>query len=65
VRQDEGVSTAYTFDQANATALSKRATQYFEILGNRAIYHDAALPALDHGNGQDARSRYRLPVGAL
>src|SRR5271157_2163460 len=36
----EGVSMAYTFDQANATAPSKRDTQYFEMVGNRAIYHD-------------------------
>jgi arylsulfatase len=36
----EGVSMAYTFDKANATAPSKRTTQYFEMDGNRAIYHD-------------------------
>ncbi len=36
----EGVSMAYTFDKANANAPSKRETQYFEIAGNRAIYHD-------------------------
>ncbi len=36
----EGVSMAYTFDKANANAPSKRDTQYFEIGGNRAIYHD-------------------------
>src|SRR5450631_254291 len=36
----EGVSMAYTFDQANANAPSKRDTQYFEMVGNRAIYHD-------------------------
>jgi arylsulfatase A-like enzyme len=36
----EGVSMAYTFDQANAHAKSKRDTQYFEMVGNRAIYHD-------------------------
>jgi arylsulfatase len=36
----EGVSMAYTFDKANANAPSKRDTQYFEMLGNRAIYHD-------------------------
>ncbi len=36
----EGVSMAYTFDKANANAASKRTTQYFEMLGNRAIYHD-------------------------
>src|SRR5450755_2613113 len=36
----EGVSMAYTFDQANAKAPSKRDTQYFEMFCNRGIYHD-------------------------
>jgi arylsulfatase A-like enzyme len=36
----EGVSMAYTFDKANADAPSTRHTQYFELAGNRAIYHD-------------------------
>jgi arylsulfatase A-like enzyme len=36
----EGVSLAYTFDKANAKAPSKRETQYFEMFGNRALYHD-------------------------
>jgi arylsulfatase A-like enzyme len=36
----EGVSMAYTFDKANANAPSTRSTQYFEMMGNRAIYHD-------------------------
>ncbi len=39
-RPIEGVSMAYTFDEANAKAPSKRDTQYFEMAGNRAIYHD-------------------------
>jgi hypothetical protein len=34
----EGVSFAYTFDKANAP--SAHTTQYFEMMGNRAIYHD-------------------------
>ncbi|MBX4994668.1 arylsulfatase [Rhizobium binae] len=41
----EGISMAYTFDKANANAPSKRDTQYFEIFGNRAIYHDGWLAA--------------------
>ena len=41
----EGVSMAYTFDSANANAPSKRETQYFEIGGNRAIYHDGWIAA--------------------
>ena len=36
----DGVSMAYTFDPANATAPSTRTTQYFEMMGNRAIYHE-------------------------
>src|SRR5258708_6324450 len=36
----EGVSMDYTFDKANADAPSKHDTQYFEMVGNRAIYHD-------------------------
>jgi len=34
----EGVSMAYTFD--NPKAPSARRTQYFEMFGNRGIYHD-------------------------
>ncbi len=36
----QGVSMAYTWDRANATASSRRRTQYFEMFGNRALYHD-------------------------
>ncbi|TAV14822.1 arylsulfatase [Rhizobium ruizarguesonis] len=35
----EGVSMAYTWDKANAEAPSARQTQYFEMFGNRGIYH--------------------------
>jgi arylsulfatase A-like enzyme len=41
----EGLSMAYTFDSANANAPSKRDTQYFEMVGNRAIYHDGWVAA--------------------
>jgi N-sulfoglucosamine sulfohydrolase-like protein len=36
----EGVSMAYTFDKANANAPSHHHTQYFEMMGDHAIYHD-------------------------
>jgi hypothetical protein len=36
----EGVSMAYTWDKANANAPGERITQYFEMFGSRAIYHD-------------------------
>ena len=39
-RPIEGVSMAYTFDAANAKAPSTHTTQYFEMAGNRGIYHD-------------------------
>ena len=41
----EGVSMAYTWDKANANAPSHHTTQYFEMLGNRAIYHDGWVAA--------------------
>ena len=36
----EGVSMVYTFDKANANAPSRHKTQYFEMMGDHAIYHD-------------------------
>lgn len=39
-RAIDGISMAYTWDKANAAAPSARTTQYFEMLGNRGIYHD-------------------------
>jgi arylsulfatase len=36
----EGVSMAYTWDKANASAPSRRTTQYFEMFANRGIYVD-------------------------
>lgn len=36
----EGVSMVYTFDKANETAPSTHATQYFEMMADRALYHD-------------------------
>ena len=41
----EGVSMAYTFDKANASAPSTRTTQYFEMFANRAIYNDGWIAA--------------------
>jgi len=45
----EGVSMAYTFDRANARAKSTHTTQYFEMLGNRAIYHEGWIASCRHG----------------
>jgi arylsulfatase len=41
----EGVSMAYTWDNANAAAPTRHTTQYFEMLGNRAIYQDGWVAA--------------------
>src|ERR1700751_258043 len=36
----EGVSMMYTFDARNANIPSRHRTQYFEMMGDHAIYHD-------------------------
>jgi len=36
----EGTSMVYTWDKVNADAPTRHTTQYFEMLGNRGIYHD-------------------------
>jgi arylsulfatase A-like enzyme len=36
----EGVSITYTFDAKNAEAPSTHTTQYFEMMGDHALYHD-------------------------
>ena len=49
VEQDsvEGIPMNYTFADRNAP--SRRTTQYFEILGNRAIYHQGWMASCFHG----------------
>ena len=44
-RPMEGVSMEYTWDKANANAPTQHTTQYFEMLGNRAIYRDGWVAA--------------------
>ena len=58
----EGVSMAYTFDRRMPRRRPKRDTQYFEMVGNRGIYHDGWMAsttpsarALAPGHGQAAR----------
>jgi arylsulfatase A-like enzyme len=38
---------AYTWDDAKAEG--RRVTQYFEMMGNRALYHDGWVAACRHG----------------
>ncbi len=45
-RPIEGTSMLYAFD--NASAPDTRKTQYFEIIGNRAIYHDGWFAGTVH-----------------
>jgi arylsulfatase len=42
----EGASMVYSFDDANAK--DRHTTQYFEIFGNRAIYHDGWVAGTVH-----------------
>ena len=39
----EGTSMVYTFDKKNANAPSTHKTQYFEMFGDRALYHEGWL----------------------
>jgi arylsulfatase len=45
-RPMDGVSMLYSAD--NAKAADRRTTQYFEMFGNRAIYHDGWVAATRH-----------------
>jgi len=45
-RPFDGVSMAYAFDDAKAK--DRHTTQYFEIFGNRAIYHEGWVAATRH-----------------
>ncbi len=45
-REMDGVSMVYTFTDAKAA--DRRTTQYFEMFGNRAIYHDGWVAATRH-----------------
>lgn len=51
----EGISMLYTFGDAKAE--SKHKTQYFEIFGNRAIYHDGWLAGTVHRAPWESKSR--------
>jgi arylsulfatase len=54
----EGVSLAYTF--ADPKAASRHTTQYFEIFGNRAIYHDGWLAGTVHRAAWEFKPRTTL-----
>ncbi|MDR3618497.1 MAG: arylsulfatase [Paludisphaera borealis] len=54
----EGVSMLYTFDDAKAK--DRRRTQYFEIFGNRGVYHDGWLAHTVHRAAWESRPRHPL-----
>ncbi len=54
----EGVSMAYTFDEAKAK--DRHTTQYFEIAGNRAIYNDGWMARTIHRAPWDQKVRNTL-----
>ena len=70
-RPMDGVSMAYTWSKANANPPTRHATQYFEMLGNRAIYHDGWIAATSrrHSVGTEhqagTRRDHRVQLGAL
>lgn len=57
----EGVSMRYSFDDTNAE--SRRTTQYFEIFGNRAIYHHGWIASCFHGRLPWMRMQKSNPFG--
>ncbi len=54
----EGVSMVYSFDHPKAEDRHK--TQYFEIIGNRAVYHDGWLAGVVHKAPWEASPRRSL-----
>jgi arylsulfatase len=57
-RPIEGVSMVYTF--ADPKAADRRTTQYFEIFGNRAIYHEGWLAGTVHRAAWEPKVRRPL-----
>ncbi len=57
-RPMEGVSMVYSFD--NAKAPEARKTQYFEMIGNRAIYHEGWYAGTIHKAPWEAQPRRPL-----
>ena len=45
----EGTSMAYSFAADAVNTASRRSTQYFEMFGNRGLYHDGWMASCRHG----------------
>jgi arylsulfatase len=54
----QGVSMLYAFD--NPDAADQRKTQYFEIAGNRGIYHDGWFAGVVHSAPWETKPRHPL-----
>ena len=48
-KEIEGISMAYSFPAESAGAPTRRYTQYFEMFGNRGLYHDGWMASCRHG----------------
>jgi arylsulfatase A-like enzyme len=59
----EGVSMAYTWENANAPG--ERRTQYFEMFGSRAIYHDGWIASAPPINAPWDLSLEKLPTDIM
>ena len=57
----EGVSMAYTWPKENADVASHRETQYFEMFGQRALYHDGWIAATNPTEGPWLMGLGKLP----
>jgi arylsulfatase A-like enzyme len=60
-RPMDGISMAYTFKDADA--VGRHQTQYFEMFGNRAIYHNGWLARVVHNAPWDPQPRTSLKEG--
>jgi len=57
-RPMDGISMVYSFDNANAK--ERHTTQYFEMFGNRAIYHDGWFARTIHRAPWEPKARRAL-----
>jgi arylsulfatase A-like enzyme len=56
---------AYTFDKEIADAPSERTPQYFEMVGNRAIYHDGWIAATTTPAGPWEMGLAKMPTDVV
>jgi arylsulfatase A-like enzyme len=56
----EGVSMLYSFDDANAA--ERHETQYFEMFGNRGIFHKGWTAVTKHGTPWEIFGRQTVPL---